>query len=509
MAARNAAEGTIHEQAAIAASSKGLLSAYNAWVDKRKTVLANLKRGSKLWWKRAREIMLLRQPMCSIPALKEESGSPVRSAEGKANLFAAKFQDKFVTPVLVENAYTELQCVVRKQHDLVLPDEQACERVLASLDDDSATGPDKIPARVLKKCSKVLAEPVRLLVERMLATGTWPGAWVLHWLVPLHKKKSPSDPKNYRAIHLTSQLGKVLERVFALCFTPYVLEQRLFGPRQFAYQPNKGARDVLAYLVASWLTAFGNQQKVVLYCADVAGAFDRVDTERLAAKLRAKGLHPQLVALFVSWLRERKGIVIVGGIESEPISLANMVFQGTVLGPHLWNLFYEDVRRACACAGFDEIVFANDLNSYCLRPNNTPNQQLMQEAAKCQHQVHEWGKANGVQFEPAKESFHVLSRADPAGESFKLLGVTFDTKLLMADEVHSLVTECSWKLTSIWRTRRLFCDYDLVNLYKAYVLSFAEYRTAAIYHCSTTTLAPLDAIQSRLLKQAGFTNWRR
>ena len=42
--------------------------------------------------------------------------------------------------------------------------------------------------------------------------------------------------------------------------------------------------------------------------------------------------------------------------------LRNMVFQGTVLGPTLWNLFYEDARRAIQEAGFVEIVNADDLN---------------------------------------------------------------------------------------------------------------------------------------------------
>ena len=33
-----------------------------------------------------------------------------------------------------------------------------------------------------------------------------------------------------------------------------------------------------------------------------------------------------------------------------------MVFQGTVLGPTLWNLFYEDAWRSIHEAGFVEIV---------------------------------------------------------------------------------------------------------------------------------------------------------
>ena len=41
--------------------------------------------------------------------------------------------------------------------------------------------------------------------------------------------------------------------------------------------------------------------------------------------------------------------------------------------------------------------------------------------------------------------------------------------------------------------------------YKAQLLSFVEYRTAALYHASSTVLAPLDRVQERLLRELGLT----
>ena len=48
----------------------------------------------------------------------------------------------------------------------------------------------------------------------------------------------------------------------------------------------------------------------------------------------------------VSWLRDRHAKVVVGGLASEEFTLANMFFQGTVWGPTLWNIFFEDARYA-------------------------------------------------------------------------------------------------------------------------------------------------------------------
>ena len=92
-------------------------------------------------------------------------------------------------------------------------------------------------------------------------------------------------------------------------------------------------------------SAFSSGRKLALYCSDVAGAFDRVDRKRLITKLEAAGFHPSLVKVLSSWLEYRMAKVIVGGEQSEEMTLLNMVFQRTVLGPILWNLFYDEMMR--------------------------------------------------------------------------------------------------------------------------------------------------------------------
>ena len=96
--------------------------------------------------------------------------------------------------------------------------------------------------------------------------------------------------------------------------------------------------------------------KIALYCSDVSGAFDRVDSEILLDKLRAKGINRKMIPLIRSWLQTRRAKVIIGGKSSEEFALENMVFQGTVLGPSLWNVFVEDAHNAIAVSKFIEII---------------------------------------------------------------------------------------------------------------------------------------------------------
>ena len=95
----------------------------------------------------------------------------------------------------------------------------------------------------------------------------------------------------------------------------------------------------------------GQGYLVGVYCSDVAGAFDRVDRERLGQKLRVSGLHPKVTDFLMSWSEDRVNTVVIGGAHSPKEILATSVFQGTVLGPPLWNLFYADARIAFNARG--------------------------------------------------------------------------------------------------------------------------------------------------------------
>ena len=108
-------------------------------------------------------------------------------------------------------------------------------------------------------------------------------------------------------------------------------------------------------------------------------------------------------------------------------------------------------------------------------------------------------------FDPGKESMHVLALHGGEGPNFRLLGVPFDHALSMSDAVTELVSEAAWKMASILRTARFFTDGELVNLYKSQLLSYLEYRTAAIYHACDTVLAHLDAFQQQFLRELGIS----
>ena len=223
---------------------------------------------------------------------------------------------------------------------------------------------DLILFHVFKVCASAFAHSDAILCRKIVAEGSWPSSWKLHWIFPLHKRKSRAEPSNYRGIHLTAQLSKVCERVLAEHLLPFWCATESFGRNQYAYTPKRGYRDALAVLTFSWVWALGSGKRIGVYCSDVAGAFDRVSAERLISKLRSSGVHSNLLGVLSSWLDGRSAQVCVDGAKSTLFILKDQVFQGAVLGPPLWNIFCADAALCTDCLGFTTIVFADDLNCF-------------------------------------------------------------------------------------------------------------------------------------------------
>ena len=60
-------------------------------------------------------------------------------------------------------------------------------------------------------------------------------------------------------------------------------------------------------------------------------------------------------------------------------------------------------------------------------------------------------------------------------------------------------------MRTLLRTSKFHRDEQLVDVYKSRLLSYVEYRSAALYHATDTVLKPLDAVQTRFLKALDCT----
>ena len=279
VARKHSTEGTSGYDANRNACTEALLQGYKDYAARTKTKISALPVSSNKWWKLCGALMVKSSSSCNVPPLQGTDGVWALSPSAKAEVLAKSFQSKFTLAEGIDDdstvnggAFESGFLLVRTRWTLQL---------LSKLGESSATGPDGIPSRVLKYCARELAYPITKLVRLILAVGEWPKLWRIHWILPLFKRKSRSCPDNYRGIHLTSQLSKVVERFVGNLFLPRVQALEFFGPRQIAYSRGRNYKDALLICVSDWIWALGHKCRIALYYSDVAGAFDRVSTDRL------------------------------------------------------------------------------------------------------------------------------------------------------------------------------------------------------------------------------------
>jgi hypothetical protein len=169
-----------------------------------------------------------------------------------------------------------------------------------------------------------------------------------------------------------------------------------------------------------------------------------------------------LKSVLGSWLRDRPAFVLIAGAKSRQLNLSNLVFQGTVLGPPLWNAFFGDAVAAVTFSGFEVVVFADDLNAFREYRLGTRELVMLTDMRSCQAELHKWGRANQVVFDASKEHMVVFSHHEPSGSPVKLLGVMFDARLRMHVAIHECVAEVGWKVRTLLRTQRFYSHAELL-----------------------------------------------
>ena len=146
----------------------------------------------------------------------------------------------------------------------------------------------------------------------------------------------------------------------------------------------------------SWLRELENGNVVVLLCSDVKGAFDRVSKNILLDRLGKLEIPRNLWSLIESWLDDRAFQVVTEGSYSSTKVLRDSAYQGTVLGPPLWNQHFKSSRHAINEAGFTESVYADDENAFKSFSRDTSTDVLNAQLILCQGNLHSWGLGNQV-----------------------------------------------------------------------------------------------------------------
>lgn len=379
-------------------------------------------------------------------------------------------------------------------------------RILSRLQVRKATGPDGISAVMLRRCAVSISGHLTALFNHSFSSGAVPSSWKVSRVTPIPKSDDSSLVSNYRPISLLSMVGKVQERLVHEVLMEHLLERGVLSDRQFGFRPSSSTQEALLSLTRGWHQVLDAGGSVLCVFLDLAKAFDSVPHQRIVECLHQAGVRAPLLAWFEDYLTGRRQFVAVEGVSSSEIAVTSGVPQGSILGPLLFLVAFNDIFEVPLSCGSSLEGYADDITFwkpiYCDGDISAANEDL--------GVLHSWIEDAGFRLQLKKTRCMLISRKrNPptprmfmGGKeiervtSFKLLGVIVTDDLNWSSHISQVCVRSKRLLGCLYRTFNLASTSCLGFIYKAVVRPVLEYASCVWNPPHAVHREKLERVQS-------------
>ena len=212
---------------------------------------------------------------------------------------------------------------------------------LKSLKSGKASSTDMVSNEILKCLDTKHVEFLTNLFNSCLDHGIYP--WNESIISPLHKKGNVSNPDNYRAIAVSSVIGKVFSTILLERLKLFKKENCPDPPNQLGF--TKGAQTYDHILTMQTIASKYKKMHKPVYAVfvDFKKAFDSVCRQALFYKLAKLGVTGKFYSVLKTMYANSFAYVKLSGHLSRRISIQKGTEQGHPLSPDLFKIFVSDL----------------------------------------------------------------------------------------------------------------------------------------------------------------------
>ena len=320
----------------------------------------------------------------------------------------------------------------------VIVSELEIETLLKTLDINKATGPDEIPARLLKVSASIIAPSLCKLFNKSLRLGTVPEEWKLANVVPVFKKGEKDHCENYRPISLLSIVSKQLERCVFMNIKCHL--SQIICKCQHGFLRGKSCVTNLLEAIDYTGRIMDNGGQVDTIYLDMSKAFDRINHTKLITKLRNYGFGGNLLKWFQSYLSDRCQRVTVLGCTSNTLPVSSGVPQGSILGPALFLLYVNDLRDSVKTS--EVAMFADDTKLFSSVKCQDDAMLLQSDLRNLEH----WSSVSGLTFNEKKcKQQRITRKITPVTSTYMINDHQLNTTDTERDLGVCIASNLTWK----------------------------------------------------------------
>ena len=384
---------------------------------------------------------------------------------------------------------------------------------LKKLSRKKATGPDDLPPGMLKDVAVSIAKPLCYVINQSLKTSVIPEDFKYGVVTPVFKAGNKQDLNNYRPITVLPACSKIFERCIHAQLSEFLEEMKLLSPTQFGFRKQRNTELAATLFLDKLRENMDNGRMTGSIFVDLSKAFDTLGHSQIIASLASYGVTGSEKELFINYLFDRKQSVRIGNEISSPQNVTCGVPQGSILGPLLFLVTFNDIGSVLKHS--EIITYADDTVIYVCDTSVQRIQEKLQEDFTA---LTDWlestdliinlkkGKTECMLFGTSQKiknsQIEIACQGNQLATttSYRYLGVNLDQTLNLTAHVDKVYKKASGRLNLLRRIRPNLTKKAALTIYKTMLLPIFTY-------CSIITASYTRTVEQKIanFEQRAYT----